>query len=118
MPVRIKRIYEHAETGDGLRVLVDRLWPRGLSKEKIGIDLWLRDLSPSTELRKWYGHDPSRWEEFKVRFFGELGRHSEAVAELVDQARAGTVTLLYGSRETRLNNAVALKEYLERRLTG
>ncbi len=114
MPVRIKRVYENAEAGDGLRVLVDRLWPRGLSKEKAGIDRWLREISPSTELRKWYGHDPARWEEFKTRYFGELDRNSEAISELAAQARAGTVTLLYGSRERRLNNAVALKEYLEK----
>lgn len=118
MPVRIKRVYENAEAGDGLRVLVDRLWPRGLSKEKAGIDRWLREISPSTELRKWYGHDPSRWEEFKARYFAELDRHGEAIAELVDQARAGIVTLLYGSRERRLNNAVALKEYLEKRFAA
>jgi uncharacterized protein YeaO (DUF488 family) len=115
MPVRIKRVYENAEASDGLRVLVDRLRPRGLSKEKAGIDRWLREISPSTELRKWYGHDSARWEEFKARYFSELDRHSEAIAELVDQARAGTMTLLYGSRERRLNNAVALKEYLEKR---
>ena len=116
MPLRVKRVYEEAEAGDGLRVLVDRLWPRGLAKTKAGIDLWLRELSPSTELRKWYGHDPARWEEFKARYFGELDRHGRAIAELVDPARTGTVTLLYGSRERRLNNAVALKEYIERRL--
>lgn len=115
MPLRVKRVYEDAEAGDGLRVLVDRLWPRGLSKEKAGIDRWLRELSPSTELRRWYGHDPARWEEFKARYFGELDRHGEAIAALVDQTRTGTVTLLYGSREKRLNNAVALKEYLERK---
>jgi uncharacterized protein YeaO (DUF488 family) len=118
VPVRVKRVYEKTEKSDGLRALVDRLWPRGISEEKAGIERWLRELSPSTELRRWYGHDPGRWEEFKARYFAELDRQGEAIAELVDQARAGTVTLLYGSREKRLNNAVALKEYLERRLAG
>jgi uncharacterized protein YeaO (DUF488 family) len=118
VPVRVKRVYEKTEKSDGLRALVDRLWPRGISKEKAGIERWLRELSPSTELRRWYGHDPARWEEFKARYFAELDRQGEAIAELVDRARAGTVTLLYGSREKRLNNAVALKEYLERRLAG
>jgi uncharacterized protein YeaO (DUF488 family) len=114
--VRIKRVYDQAEEADGLRVLVDRLWPRGLSKEKAGIARWLKEISPSTELRKWYGHDPARWEEFKARYFRELDRHGATVAELVDAARAGTVTLLFSSREEKLNNAVALKEYLERRM--
>ena len=118
MAIRTKRVYEEAEEADGLRVLVDRLWPRGLSKEKAGIALWLKDLAPSTELRKWYGHDPARWEEFKARYFRELDRHGETVAELVDEARAGTVTLLFSSREQKFNNAVALKEYLERRTHG
>lgn len=118
MAFRIKRVYDEAEKADGVRVLVDRLWPRGLSKEKAGIARWLKDLAPSTELRKWYGHDPARWEEFKARYFRELDQESEVIGELVEQAREGTVTLLYASTEKRINNAVALKEYLECRLIG
>jgi uncharacterized protein YeaO (DUF488 family) len=118
MPVRIKRVYDKAESADGLRVLVDRLWPRGVSREKAGIDRWLKEISPSNQLRAWYGHDPARWEEFKARYFRELEQHVEVIKELAGQARAGTVTLLYSSTEKRINNAAALKEYLESRLTG
>jgi uncharacterized protein YeaO (DUF488 family) len=118
MAFRIKRVYDKVETADGLRVLVDRLWPRGISKEKAGIVRWLKEISPSNELRTWYGHDPARWEEFKARYFRELDQHGEVLGELVEQARAGTVTLLYSSTEMRINNAVALKEYLEGRLAG
>lgn len=118
MPIRIKRVYDEAETADGLRVLVDRLWPRGVSKEKAGIDRWIKEISPSNDLRKWYGHDPARWEAFKACYFRELDQRGEVIGELVEQARAGTVTLLYASTEKRMNNAVALKEYLESRLTG
>ena len=116
MAFRIKRVYDKAETADGVRVLVDRLWPRGVSKEKAGIDRWLKEISPSNELRTWYGHDPARWEEFKARYFRELDHHGEVIGELVAQARAGTVTLLFASTEKRINNAVALREYLESRL--
>ena len=116
MAFRIKRVYDKVETADGLRVLVDRLWPRGVSKEKAGIDRWLKEISPSNELRTWYGHDPARWEEFKTRYFRELDHHGEVIGELVAQARAGTVTLLFSSTEKRINNAVALREYLESRL--
>ena len=118
MAFRIKRVYDEAENTDGVRVLVDRLWPRGVSLAKAGIDRWLKEISPSNELRTWYGHDPARWEEFKARYFRELGRHGEVIGELVEQAKAGTVTLLYASTEKKINNAVALKEYLESRLTG
>jgi uncharacterized protein YeaO (DUF488 family) len=118
MAFRIKRVYDNAEKDDGVRVLVDRLWPRGVSWEKARIDRWLKEISPSAELRTWYGHDPARWEEFKARYFRELDQHGEVIGELVEQAGAGAVTLLYASTEKRLNNAVALKEYLESRLTG
>jgi uncharacterized protein YeaO (DUF488 family) len=118
MAFHIKRVYDKAEKADGVRVLVDRLWPRGVSREKAKIDRWLKEISPSTELRTWYGHNPARWEEFKARYFRELDQHDEAIAELVEQAREGPVTLLYASTEKRINNAVALKEYLENRLKG
>jgi uncharacterized protein YeaO (DUF488 family) len=118
MAFRIKRVYDEAEKADGVRVLVDRLWPRGIRKEKAGIGRWLKEISPSNELRTWYGHDPARWEEFKARYFRELEQHGDVIGGLVEQARAGTVTLLYSSTEKTTNNAAALKEYLESRLTG
>ncbi len=115
MNIRIKRAYEEPGDADGLRVLVDRLWPRGIAKEKARIDLWLKDLAPSNELRSWYGHDPDKWSEFRSRYFAELDGNPEPVQELLGHVRAGTVTLVYSSREQRLNNARALKEYLENR---
>jgi len=115
--IRVKRVYEPAEPGDGLRVLVDRLWPRGLGKESARVDLWLRDIAPSNELRKWYGHDPAKWDEFRVRYARELEERQDAVREL-EQRLDGTVTLLFSSKETELNNAVALREYLLARQRG
>ena len=117
MDLRIKRIYEAAAAEDGYRVLVDRLWPRGLAKEKAAVDRWLRELAPSTGLRQWYGHDPARWDEFRRRYFAELAVAPAAAA--VDELRAlisahRPLTLLYSSREETLNNAAALREYLLR----
>ena len=114
MNIRIKRIYEAPEQQDGVRILVDRLWPRGISKEKAGLDLWLKDIAPSDALRRRFRHDPSKWTEFKSSYFDELNANPEGVAELLGRVRStGTVTLLYASKETRFNNAAALKEYLE-----
>jgi uncharacterized protein YeaO (DUF488 family) len=113
--IRVQRVYGSSKKG-GYRVLVDRLWPRGLSKEDVQADLWLKEVAPSNELRKWYGHDPARWEEFKERYFKELAGHEDSVMMIEDRARAADVVLLFGSKEERLNNAVALKEYLEKRL--
>lgn len=113
MRVRIKRVYEGAEPADGRRILVDRLWPRGLSKEKAAVDFWAKEVAPSHELRRWYGHAPEKWPEFKRRYFAELHAQGEGVAQLRREMGRGTVTLLFGSTETQLNNAVALKEYLE-----
>ena len=115
MAIRIKRIYEPAARGDGWRVLVDRLWPRGLSKEKAGIDLWLRDVAPSSALRVWFGHEPARWPEFRARYHAELRTNPEALAPLLRKARTGTLTLLYSARDERFNQAAALKAYLDRR---
>jgi uncharacterized protein YeaO (DUF488 family) len=117
MDLRIKRIYEAATPEDGYRVLVDRLWPRGLAKEKAAADSWLREIAPSTGLRQWYGHDPARWDEFRRRYFAELSVAPAAAA--VDELRAlidahRPLTLLYASRKDELNNAVALREYLLR----
>lgn len=116
MDVRTKRIYEQASEGDGRRVLVDRLWPRGISKERARVDHWARSIAPSDALRKWYGHDPSKWEEFRRRYFAELDANAEAVDALraeIDAAR-GAVTLVFDSKEETLNNASALREYLGR----
>jgi len=111
--IRVKRVYEPPSAGDGTRILVDRLWPRGLSKERARIDLWPRDLAPSTELRKWYGHDPARWDEFRRRYRDELAGKEDLMRAIRERERAGPVTLLFGSREESLNNAVALKGFLE-----
>lgn len=113
--IRVKRVYEAPGPEDGVRVLVDRLWPRGLSKDKLPMDGWHRDVAPGSELRGWFGHNPDRWEEFKRRYFEELDARPEAWKPLVELAR-GDVTLLYSARDTEHNNAVALKEYLEARV--
>lgn len=115
MPIAVKRVYEPPSPKDGLRVLVDRLWPRGLSKSAARIDLWAKDLSPSNELRQWYAHDAKKWPEFKRRFFAELKTKTDALEVLSLQARKQKVTLLFGSKEPRLNNAFALKQVLESR---
>ncbi len=110
---RLKRAYERPARGDGLRVLVERLWPRGLTKEEAAIDLWLKDVAPSTELRKWYGHDPARWETFRKRYSKELDQHPEAVDLLREKAKKGTVTLIYAAHDQQHNSALVLKEHLE-----
>ena len=111
--IRIKRVYEEAEEPDGRRILVDRLWARGISKEKAKVDLWVKEIAPSTELRRWYGHDPNKWTEFKRRYAAELEANPGNVEEIVAEVQAGTVTFLYSSKEERLNNAIALREYIE-----
>ncbi len=113
MAIKLKRAYEEPAAGDGFRVLVDRLWPRGISKAAAGIDLWLKEVGPSTELRKWFGHDPSRWAEFRARYRRELDRNPEAIGELRKHMRRGTLTLVYGAKDEEHNQAVVLKEYLE-----
>ncbi len=111
--INIRRVYDQPSRNDGKRILIDRLWPRGLKKEDAHIDVWMKDVAPSTELRKWFNHDPDKWAEFKKRFFMELRGRRAIVEEIVNLARNGTVTLLFGSKEDRFNNAVALKEYIE-----
>ncbi|MBI5569600.1 MAG: DUF488 family protein [Desulfomonile tiedjei] len=113
MPIRLKRAYDAPEEADGYRVLVDRLWPRGVKKEEARIDIWLREMAPSSDLRRWFAHDAEKWDEFKRRYFSELDGHPEQVKQLIDRAEAGVVTLVFAAREERFNNAVALKEYLE-----
>ncbi|MEJ2240822.1 MAG: DUF488 domain-containing protein [Candidatus Bathyarchaeota archaeon] len=116
--VKVKRAYQTAETDDGFRILVDRLWPRGLTKERAKIDLWLKDAAPSTELRKWFSHDPARWTEFKSRYFEELNKDKmEPVKLILKKAKEGTVTLVYAAKNEDNNNAVALKEYIEKHKT-
>ncbi len=110
--IKIKRVYDRPSPNDGKRLLIDRLWPRGLRKEGARIDKWMKEIAPSNELRKWFNHDPDKWAEFKRRFFTELEERQEMVNEIVNLARKGTVTLLFGSKEERFNNAVALKEYI------
>ncbi len=114
MDIRIKRIYEQPGPDDGARILVDRLWPRGLSREAAKVDHWARTVSPSDALRKWYGHDPDKWPEFRKRYAGELEVQGEEVALLIEKIKAGPVTFLYGSVERKRNNALALKLYLEK----
>jgi len=111
--IRIKRVYEEPEEADGRRILVDRLWARGLSKEKAKVDIWIKEIAPSTELRRWYGHDSNKWTEFKSRYAAELRANPGQVEEILEEVREGIVTFLYSSKEERLNNAVALKEYIE-----
>ncbi len=114
--IRLKRVYEAAEAADGMRVLVDRLWPRGLGKDDLACDLWLKEVAPSAALRRWFGHDPSRWQAFQERYQAELAARPESWQPLLAAARTGTVTLLYSARDEAHNNAVALKAFLEERL--
>ncbi|THF58977.1 DUF488 domain-containing protein [Ollibium composti] len=111
--IAVKRVYEPAEASDGQRVLVDRLWPRGVSKEKAELTLWLKGIAPSNELRHWYNHDPERWEEFRRRYAKELDGNPEPLRELGALLEHGRVTLLYSTQEERYNNAVALVAYLK-----
>ncbi|TIQ26480.1 MAG: DUF488 domain-containing protein [Mesorhizobium sp.] len=108
----VKRVYETPEKTDGQRVLVDRIWPRGVAKKDAALTLWLKDIAPSDELRKWFGHEPGRWAEFQKRYRAELDRNEEAVAQLRDLLGNGKVTLLYGAHDEAQNNAVALAGYL------
>jgi len=113
--IRIKRVYEPAESSDGQRVLVDRLWPRGVSKERAALALWLKEIAPSNELRHWYNHVPERWDDFRKRYAKELDGNPEPLRELGTLLEHGRVTLLYSTQEERYNNAVALAEYLKGR---
>jgi len=110
--IRVKRVYDEPSGDDGFRVLVDRLWPRGMKKGDVRVDLWLPDVAPSTALRKWFSHDPSKWEEFKRRYFVELDEKKEVLKRLVEIARDGTLTLLFSACDVEHNQAVALREYL------
>jgi len=113
--IRLKRVYDPPGVRDGSCFLVERLWPRGVKKASLSIEAWLKDVAPSTALRQWFGHDPARWNEFRQRYFAELIQHPEAWRSLLEATRHSTVTLIYSSRDTEHNNAVALKEFLESR---
>jgi uncharacterized protein YeaO (DUF488 family) len=110
--VKLKRAYDDPVAADGMRILVDRLWPRGVKKEAAAIDLWAKDLTPSTELRKWYGHDPARWTEFRHRYTAELRQHTEQLDKIRELARRGTVTLIYAARDQEHNEAVIIRDLL------
>jgi uncharacterized protein YeaO (DUF488 family) len=114
--LKTKRAYEPAETGDGARFLVDRLWPRGIRKEKLEMKAWLKDVAPSPALRKWFAHDPAKWGEFQQLYRAELESHPEAWQTILEAAKQGNVTLLYSARDTEHNSAVLLKAFLEEQM--
>jgi len=116
LPIQLKRVYEPAAKNDGLRILVERLWPRGLSKANAKIDLWTKEIAPSTELRKWFAHAPEKWPEFLERYYSELAAQTELVESLVERVLDSKVTFVFASKEARFNNAVALKRFIESRL--
>ena len=111
--IKVKRIYDPPSPDDGKRILIDRLWPRGMKKEKAHIDEWLKEISPSNELRKWYSHDPAKWSEFQKRYRAEISKQKELLKRIRNEGKKGTVTLLFSTKELELNNAVALKEIIE-----
>ena len=111
--IKLKRVYEERSPADGTRYLVERLWPRGINKADLHLDDWLKGVAPSTELRKWFNHDPEKWEQFRRKYFAELDQVPEASEPIRQAARKGTVTLLYSSHDAEHNNALALKQYIE-----
>ncbi|MCC6484072.1 MAG: DUF488 domain-containing protein [Armatimonadetes bacterium] len=113
--IKLKRAYETAELTDGYRVLVERLWPRGITKEEAALNLWLKDVAPTPELRKWFNHDPAKWEEFRARYRGELQANQAPVEQLTKLVQNGDVTFVYGAKDTQHNAAVVLKEFVEAR---
>jgi uncharacterized protein YeaO (DUF488 family) len=116
--IRIERIYSKSLSHDNVyyTILVDRLWPRGIRKDQVRVDLWLKDIAPSDRLRRWFGHDPAKWDEFKKRYFAELETKEELVRVILDKAKNGSVCMLYGARDEKHNDAVALKELLDLKL--
>ena len=118
MNIKMKRVYEQADKKDGERILVDRLWPRGLTKEKASVDLWLKEIAPSTELRKWFGHDPEKWKSFRGRYVTEIRHNDDLIKVLQQKAREGTITLIYGARDEKHNEALVLKQFLEKSEQG
>jgi len=118
VPIRIKRVFDPPAGDDGVRILVDRLWPRGLTKDAAKLDHWMKSLAPSNELRHWFKSATGNWSQFKKRYFDELAEQAATVQELAEMAAAGNVTLLYAKKDERQNNAVALREYLETKIRG
>lgn len=114
MKVRIKRVYEEPAKEDGKRILVDRLWPRGLTKQKADIDLWLKEIAPSTGLRKWFSHDPDKWNEFRKKYLQEIKQNKEQVSILKEHLKEGAVTLVYGAKDKEHNEALVLQELFNR----
>jgi uncharacterized protein YeaO (DUF488 family) len=114
--IRVKRVYEEPSDQDGFRILVDRLWPRGLRKSEARLDLWMKEIAPENRLRRWFSHDPEKWEEFRKYYLKELEQKEEYVQELLDKARDTDLTLLYAAKDEIFNNATVLKEYIESRL--
>jgi uncharacterized protein YeaO (DUF488 family) len=114
MHIALKRIYDDYAADDGFRILVDRLWPRGIRKDDAHVDLWLKEVAPTTGLRRWYGHDPEKWAEFRRRYLAELEQQPQCIEPIVEQAAQGKVTLLYGARDTRHSHARVLGEFIER----
>jgi uncharacterized protein YeaO (DUF488 family) len=113
--LRVKRVYDAVSGEDGLRILVDRIWPRGMSKERAKVGLWLKEIAPSDQLRHWFSHDPKKWDEFKEKYGKELNNKESLIKLIVAKMSSGNVTLLFGAREEKFNNAVALKEYITQR---
>lgn len=116
LKIQLKRAYETPAPSDGFRILVDRIWPRGLSKERAAVDEWVQEVAPSTELRKWFGHEPAKWEGFKKKYFSELDGRPDALEPVLEACSRGTVTLLFSAKDSEHNNAVALQEYLEKHM--
>ncbi len=114
--LKLKRVYEEAQSSDGTRFLVERLWPRGMKKEKLTMEAWLKDVAPSDELRRWFGHDPLKWSEFQKRYRAELTKNPKAWEPILKASERGTVTLLYSAHDEEHNNALVLKAFLEKRL--
>lgn len=114
--IKIKRVYEPATSDDGERYLIERLWPRGIKKEKLNLKAWFKDIAPSTELRQWFAHDPLKWVEFRRRYMKELTSDAPALQSLIDATRRGTVTLLYSAHDTEHNSAIVLQAFLEQKL--
>jgi uncharacterized protein YeaO (DUF488 family) len=112
--IKIKRVYEPSARSDGYRILIDRMWPRGLTKAKANVDLWLKEIAPSTQLRQWFKHDPEKWHEFKKRYFNELSSKKELIAIIREKAHKHSLTILFGAKDEEHNDAVALSEYLKK----
>lgn len=114
--LKMKRVYEHAKASDGIRFLVERLWPRGMKKKELKMEAWLKDVAPSDSLRRWFAHDPIKWKEFQKRYRAELETNPDAWKPILESAKRGAVTLLYSARDTEHNNAIVLKSFLEERI--